>query len=111
MPTKLPLATRIKKFGDNHGIAWSLYKLKEPIKFSHDEEQVGYLLIERKLSSYYVVVRTAWFEYDNRWETQAFPSDDNGKPLDLKDLFTELRPIDHDQFMKLNGYEVRVYGN
>ena len=111
MPIKLPIATKISKRGDEHGIMWSLYKLKEPVKFSESEEEVAYLRIERKLSSYYLVVRTAWFEYDDRWETQAFPSDDNGKPLDLLDLFTETRVVDHDQFMRMNGYEVKTLGN
>lgn len=110
MPTKLPRATRMNRWVDKAKNQWSLYKLTEPLAFSESEEEWGYLRIEKKLSTFYVAVRTTWFEYDKRFETQAFPSDNEGKPLELLDKFRELRVFDHDDLMKNNGYEVKISG-
>lgn len=104
------LAYRMSRWADQGGNQWSLYKCTEPVLFSESEEVWGYLHIEKKLSTFYLAVRTAWFEYDQRFETQAFPSDNEGKPLHLNQLFQELKVSDHDNLMRNNGYEVKVSG-
>lgn len=103
-------AIKTQRWADDRGVSNSLYKLKEPIAFSEEEDQWGYLLIEKRLSTYYLVIRTLWFEYDKRWETHAYPSDNTGKPLELSQRFQALEAVDHDQLMIDNGYEVNVIG-
>lgn len=110
MPSNKPKATRINRWSGLGKNAWSLYKLSEPLPFSESEETWSYLMIEKRLSTYYLAVRTTWFEYDQRFETQAFPSDNEGKPLDFLEKFQELRVFDHDDLMRNNGYEVKISG-
>lgn len=100
----------MNRWADKARNQWSLYKLTEPRAFSESEEVWGYLKIEKKLSTYYLVVRTMWYEHDKRFETQAFPCDNEGKPLDFIQSFQELRVFDHDDLMKNNGYEVKISG-
>lgn len=109
MPSKAD-ALRVRRWADKAGNQWSLYKISEPIQFSEDEEVYGYLLISRQLATFYLSIRTAWYEYDQRFETQAFPADNEGKPLEFLDLFLEKKVYDHDQMMTDHGYEVQVIG-
>ena len=110
MPKNKVKAIRTQQWADKGGNQWSLYKLSEPRAFSESEEDWAYLRIEKKLSTFYIVVRTTWVEYDQRFETQAFPSDNIGKPLELLQLFQELRVFNHDDLMRNNGYEVKISG-
>src|SRR5699024_177272 len=90
VPVNKVEAIRTQQWVDGGQNRWSLYKISEPRQFSEDTEVWGYLLIEKKLATFYIVVRTTWFEYDQRFETQAFPADNLGKPLHYLELFQEL---------------------
>lgn len=110
MPKNKVKAIRTQQWVDGGQNRWSLYKVSEPRPFSESEEEWSYLRIEKRLSTSYIVVRTTWFEYDQRFETQAFPSDNVGKPLEYLELFQELREFNHDDLMRNEGYEVKISG-
>lgn len=99
-------ATCTRRWGEGAS-RWSLYQLEESVLFSESTEVWGYLQIEKKLSTYYIAVRTTWFEYDKRYETQAFPADNVGEVLQYLSLFEERKVFDHDDLMNQHGYEVR----
>lgn len=110
VPVNKVKAIRTQQWVDGGRNRWSLYKVSEPRQFSESEEVWGYLYIEKKLATFYIVVRTTWFEYDQRFETQAFPSDNLGEPLHYLELFQELREFNHDDLMRNEGYEVKLSG-
>lgn len=110
MPINKPKATCTRRWDGAGASRWSLYKVTEPVMFSESTEVWGYLHVEKKLSTFFIAVRTLWFEHDKRYETQAFPSDNIGEALQYLSLFEELRVFDHDNLMTQHGYEVRNGG-
>src|SRR5699024_12384631 len=105
VPVNKVKAIRTQQWVDGGQNRWSLYQVCEPRLFSESDEVWGYLQIEKKLPTFYSVVRTTWFEYEQRCETPAFAADNTGQPLDCLPLSQAPREFNHAALMTNTKYE------